>query len=266
MDWHESWGNNPAIRLQPSEPFAGSSLETDRIIHHWRHRIFNLVEQTNEMTKDLCEISWKGSDEPYPYCNFFKLIDPPVVGRDMRRFTDEACHVLLQALASDEIVEEAYWPDHRKLDARDIREWLQRWGTWLPDEEGQFQFWSIFMPYDAIEALYRYVHALVHEYYFEILELHMEWEARQELVIEEGESLPNLDEDPPESIIYWHPRLILDGDCEFTLTTDNAEELRDWAYNAFMQWGKLLDRDRKEALVEAACQADELCPKQRWAD
>jgi hypothetical protein len=96
----------------------------------------------------------------------------------------------------------------------------------------------------------------------------MEWEEDQEkrMIAQGGELFPNLHGDPPESIIYWHPRLILDGDCAFTLTTDNAEQLRNWAYNAFMLWGSILDRDRKEALVEAACQADELCPKQRWAD
>jgi len=62
------------------------------------------------------------------------------------------------------------------------------------------------------------------------------------------------------------PSVSLSLDQGTSLTDENAEEFRDWAYDAFMQWGKILDRARKEALVEAACQADEICPQQRWAD
>ena len=263
MEWPESWGSVPAIRLQPSAPFAGSSTETDRIINRWRPRIFDLVEQSISMAQDLCEISWNADDEPYPCCPFLKLLEPG--SNDMRRFTDEACHILLQALTRDEIIEEAFWPDHRKPDARDLHEWMQRWATWLPDEEGQFRFWSIFLPCEALEALYRYVHALVHDYYLEILELHMEWEENRELEIAAGEGLPITGGTPPESIIYWHPRLVLD-ELEFTLTSDNAEQLRDWAYDAFLNWARRIPKEQKEALCMLGYEADQLCAVRRWDD
>ena len=255
-------GESP-IRLQPSEPFAGSSAETDRIINRWRPRIFDLVEQSISMAKDLCEISWNGEEEPYPCCPFLKLLEPG--SNDMRRFTDEACHILLQALTRDEIIEEAFWPDHRKPDARDLHEWMGRWATWLPDEEGQFRFWSIFLPCEAMEALYRYVHALVHDYYLEMLELHMEWEEHRQVEIASGEGLPITGGTPPESIIYWHPRLVLD-ELEFTLTSDNAEQLRDWAYDAFVSWGKRITKEQREALVMLGYEADQLCPIRRWPE
>ena len=102
MHWPESWGSTPAIRLQPSHSLAGSSLETDRIIHRWGTRIFNLVEQTNSMARDLAGKSWHEHQEHYYSCYFLKLLEPS--GRDMRCFTDEACHFLIRALASDEIM------------------------------------------------------------------------------------------------------------------------------------------------------------------
>ncbi len=263
MEWPESWGANPPIRLQPSEPFAGSSFETDRIINNWRPRIASLVDQSISMAQDLCEISWNGDDEPYPCCPFLKLLEPG--SNDMRRFTDEACHILLQALTRDEIIEEAFWPDHRKPDARDLHEWMGRWATWLPDEEGQFRFWSIFLPCEALEALYRYVHSLVHDYYLEMLELHMEWVEHRESEIAIWEGYPDIHSDPPESLVYWHPRLIIDN-VELTLTSENAEELRDWSYDAFCTWKRHLTEDQKEALVTLGYEADQLCPDHRWQD
>ena len=262
MEWPESWGSNPPIRLQPSEPFAGSSNETDRIINNWRPRIASLVEQSISMAKDLCEISWNGEEEPYPCCPFLKLITP--VGGDMRRFTDEACHVLLQASSREEILD-SYWFDGRAPDARDVMEWMERWAVWLPDEEGQFRLWSAFLPCEAMEALYRYVHALVHDYYLEILELHMEWEERRELEVASGEALPDFQDTPPESILYYHPRLIID-EQEFSLTADNAEELRDWSYDAFVSWGKRITKEQREALVMLGYEADQLCPIRRWPE
>lgn len=263
MDWPESYGSTPAIRLQPSEAYAGCSVETDRIIHRWRPRICNLVDQANSMAGDLCEISWNGMNEPYDYCHFLKLIKP--VGRDMRPFCDAACELLLQVCATDEIMEEVFWPDHRRYDARDVMEWLERWGAWLPDDEGQFCLWSIFMPCDAMESLYRYVHSLVHDYYLEILELHREWEENRELEIAAGEGLPITGGTPPESIIYWHPRLVLD-ELEFTLTSDNAEQLRDWAYDAFLNWARRIPKEQKEALCMLGYEADQLCAVRRWDD
>lgn len=264
QDWLDSWGSHPPIRLQPSEPFAGSSGDTDRIISRWRPKIFTLVEQANGMAKDLCEISWRGSDEPYPYCNFLKLLEP-TPGTDMRRFTDEACHILLQALTRDEIIEEAFWPDHRKPDARDVMEWLERWSVWLPDEKGQFHFWSIFMPCDVLEAFYRYVHGLVHDAYFEILDLHMQWEDKSKNEVATGHALSPPYGAPPEVIIYWHPRLVLD-DREITLTSENAEELRDWSYDAFCSWKSRITQEQKEALVMLGYEADQLSPSPRWPD
>jgi hypothetical protein len=264
-------GGSP-IRIIPSEPFAGSSSESDRIINRWRPRIANLVEQSIEMARDLCEISWRADEEPYPCCPFLKIVEPS--GRDMRQFTDEACHILLQASVRDEIVE-AYWFDGRPPDARDVSEWMERWGVWLPDEEGQFRFWSVFLPCEAMEALYRYVHALVHDYYLEILELHREWEENHEEEFHGGDcdggdcdggnSLPDVYQGVPDQIIYWHPRLVLD-DREFTLTSENAEELRDWSYEAFVYWGKRITKEQKEALVMLGMEADQLCPEQRWPD
>ena len=262
MEWHLSWGDDPAIRLQPSTPFAGSLIETDRIINYWRPRVADLVEHALSMARELCEINWNGIDEPYPCCPFLKLIKPE--GKDMRHFTDEACHILLQASSSNEI-SEAYWFDGRATDARDLGEWMKRWATWLPDEDGQFRFWSIFLPCEALEALYRYVHALVHDYYLEILELHMEREENRELEIAAGEELPIPWGTPPESIIYWHPRLVLD-ELEFTLTTDNAEQLRDWSYDAFINWGRRITKEQKEALFMLGYEADQLCPERRWPD
>lgn len=264
MEWPESWGSNPPIRLRPSAAFAGSSVETDRVISRWRPRIFELVEQANAMARELCEIARRGSDEPYPCCNFLKLIGPPAEGRDLRRFTDEACHLLLQASTRDEIAD-AYWFDGRPPDARDVTEWMERWGVWLPDEGGQFLLWSIFLPCEAMEALYRYVHGLVHDHYLEIMELHMEREENRELEIAAGEELPIPWGTPPESIIYWHPRLVLD-ELEFTLTTDNAEQLRDWSYDAFINWGRRITKEQKEALFMLGYEADQLCPERRWPD
>lgn len=263
MDWPESWGSTPAIRLQPSEPYSGSSVETDRIIHRWGPRIFNLVEQTNSMARDLAGKSWLEHQEHYYSCYFLKLLEPE--GRDMRRFTDEACHFLMRAMASDEIINNVHWPFGRQLDARDIMEWMQRWGAWLPDAQGQFCLWSVFMDCEAIEALYRYIHALVHDYYLEIQELHMEWEEKRDQAIANGAALPEIDNGPPDIIIYYHPRLIL-GEIEYTLNSDNAEEFRDWAFGAFINWGLRIDDERKEALAEVAYQADALCPDPRWRD
>ncbi|NDC79469.1 MAG: hypothetical protein EBZ67_16610, partial [Chitinophagia bacterium] len=68
MEWPDSWGSNPPIRLQPSESLAGSSVETDRIISRWRPRIANLVEQALSMARELCKMDWNGIEEPYPCC------------------------------------------------------------------------------------------------------------------------------------------------------------------------------------------------------
>ena len=263
MDWPESWGSQPPIRLQPCQPFAGSSSETDRIINLWRPRILDLVDQANAMARDLCEISWRESDEPYPCCNFLKLLEPSH-GRDMRRFTDEACHLLLQVSTREEILE-SHWLEGRVPDARDLREWMERWALWMPDEEGQFRFWSLFLPCEGLEALCRYVHGLVHDAYYEMLELHMEWEERRELKVADGEALPLPYGTPPEVLIYWHPRLVLD-EQEFTLTPENAEELRDWSRDAFRSWKLHLTEDQKLALVALGYEADSLCPDPRWQD
>ena len=252
----------PPIRLQPSEPFAGSSAETDRIINRWRPRIFDLVEQSISMAKDLCEISWNGDDEPYPCCPFLKLLEPG--SNDMRRFTDEACHILLQALTRDEIIEEAFWPDHRKPDARDLHEWMGRWATWLPDEEGQFRFWSIFLPCEAMEALYRYVHALVHDYYLEMLELHMEWEEHRELKVAAGEALPPPAQVSPEEFQWIPPRLFV-GEMEIWLSEQNAEEIREWGLFAAASWRHMLTEEKQLALVDLVEEADLLCPDPRFS-
>ncbi len=262
MEWPEILGPNPPIRLQPSEPFAGSSIETDRIINNWRPRIVSLVGQSISMAKDLCEISWNGEAEPYPCCPFLKLITP--AGGDMRRFTDEACHVLLQASSKEEILD-SHWFDGRAPDARDVMEWVERWATWLPDEEGQFRLWSAFLPCEAMEALYRYVHGLVHDYYLEILELHMEWEERRGSEIASGEGYPDIHSGPPGSLVYWHPRLIV-GDVELILTRENAGELRDWSYDAFCAWKRHLTEDQQEALFTLGYEADQLCPDPRFQD
>lgn len=262
MEWPESWGANPPIRLQPSEPFAGSSAETDRIINRWRPRIFDLVEQSISMAKDLCEISWNGDDEPYPCCPYLKLLVPE--GNDMRRFTDEACHILLQALTRDEIIEEAFWPDHRKPDARDLHEWMGRWATWLPDEEGQFRFWSIFLPCEAMEALYRYVHALVHDYYLEMLELHMEWEEHRELKVAAGEALPPPAQVSPEEFQWIPPRLFV-GEMEIWLSEENAAEIREWGVFAAASWRHMLTEEKQLALVDLVEEADLLCPDPRFS-
>ncbi len=253
------------IRIIPSAPFAGSSGETDRIINRWRPWIAGLVEQANGMAHDLCDISWNTEEEPYPCCPFLNLLEPSSGGTDMRRFTDEACHILLQALTREEITELAVWPENRKPDARDLAEWMERWGLWLPDEEGQFRFWSLFLPCESLEALYRYVHGLVHDRYLEILELHREWEEIRKGEHSAGNTLPDVRDGVPDQIIYWHPRLILD-DREFTLTSENAEELRDWSYDAFCSWKSRITREQKEALVSLGYESDLLCPVRRWPD
>ena len=264
MEWSEEWGSQPPIRLQPSQLFAGSSVESDRVLHRWRPRICDLVDQSILMGRSLCRIDWNMKDEPYPTCPFLKLLEPAPGSRDMRRFTDEACHILLQASSSDEIAE-SYWLDGRTPDARDVMEWLERWAIWLPDEEGQFRLWSAFMPCEALEALYRYVHSLVHDYYMEMMGLEMEWEEKRVLEVAAGEGMPDVHDGVPDQIIYWHPRLVLDG-REYTLTPENAEELRDWSYDAFCSWKSRLTKDQKEALVSLGYEADMLCPEQRWPD
>ena len=145
-------------------------------------------------------------------------------------------------------------------------EWMERWGTWLPDEEGQFRFWSVFMPCEAMEALYRYVHALVHDYYLEILERHTQWENQMEKEDFSPEDcmLPGLTQ-IPDIILYYHPRLILD-DREVTLTEESAEQMRDWAYDAFVKWGGRLSDEQKEALVMLGYEADQICTVRRWPD
>jgi hypothetical protein len=116
-----------------------------------------------------------------------------------------------------------------------------------------------------LEALYRYVHSLVHDYYLEMLELHMEWVEHRESEIAIWEGYPDIHSDPPESLVYWHPRLIIDN-VELTLTSENAEELRDWSYDAFCTWKRHLTEDQKEALVTLGYEADQLCPDHRWQD
>lgn len=254
------------IRLLPSALFEGSSDETDRILYTWRPRIANIVEQSIGMARDLCIISWQLEEEPYPCCPFLKVINPPSPGKDMRRFTDEACHILLQVLTRDEIVELAHWPDHRKPDARDMLEWIERWGTWLPDEEGQFRLWSAFLPCEALEAFCRYVHALVHDFYLEILELHREWEADPNRVrpSEPGSLLEN---DPglpypgyhPVEFEFYAPRLLI-GDREIWIDASNAVVMREWGMRAFIAWKSLLDEEKKEQLYDLIHAADELCP------
>ena len=122
------------------------------------------------------------------------------------------------------------------------------------------------MPCEALEALYRYVHALVHDAYLEILELHREFEERTERGdFDQHERILPVFDEIPEIILYYHPRLILD-DLEITLTEDNAEQMRDWAYDAFVNWGKRINRDQKEALVTLGYEADQLCSVRRWPD
>lgn len=261
MEWPESWGSNPPIRLQPSELFAGSSAESDRIINRWRPRIFDLVEHSISMAKDLCEISWNGDDEPYPCCPYLKLLKSE--GRDMRRFTDEACHILLQASSREEI-SESFWYEGRVPDARDVIEWMERWGIWLPDEEGQFRVWSIFLPCDALEALYRYVHALVHDYYLEMLELHMEWEKRTEREAAEGISLAAQAQRSPQEFQWIPPRLLV-GEMEIWLNQQNAEEIREWGLFAAASWRHMLTEDKQLELVDLVEEADRLCPYPRFS-
>ena len=160
---------------------------------------------------------------------------------------------------------DGYWFDGRAPDARDVMEWMERWGGWLPDEEGQFRFWSIFLPCEVMEALYRYVHGLVHDFYLEIFEMHTVWEQEMAHANARGEGIPSIHSGPPESLIYWHPRLIID-DFELTLTKDNAEELRDWSYDAFCSWKQNITEDQKEALFMLGYEADQLCAVRRWPD
>jgi hypothetical protein len=207
--------------------------------------------------------------ESYPCCGFLNLVGPANTSK--RLFIDEACVVLLSVLTSEEILTEVYWPCDRKCDARDVMDWYQRWGAWLPDDEGQLRFWSIFMDCEQMETLYRYVHAMVRQCYLEILERHRELgedykrqEETEDWNQDDLESLPNF-YPVPEEIIYYHPRLFLDGRA-FWLTEENAMELRDWAYDAFRYWHKTIDKDQKEALVRAAVEADRLCPEKRWPE
>lgn len=256
----EREGESP-IRLQPSEPFAGSSTETDRIINRWRPRIFDLVEQSISMARDLREISWNGYDEPYPCCPYLKLLEPE--GRDMRRFTDEACHLLLQVSTREEILD-SYWFEGRSPDARDVMEWMERWATWLPDEDGQFHFWSLFLPCEAMEALYRYVHALVHDQYLEILELHMEWEEQRELDEPSGANLlPPTWEGPVE--FQWIPPRLFVGGGEIWLNGENAQELREWGVTAIGAWKFSLTGPQKEALCDLVHEADRLCEDPKFS-
>jgi hypothetical protein len=253
------WEGEPPIRLQPSELFAGSTAESDRIINRWRPRIFDLVEHSISMAKDLCEISWNGDKEPYPCCPYLKLLKRE--GKDMRRFTDEACHLLLQASSREEILD-SHWYDIRTPDARDVMEWMERWCTWLPDEEGQFRFWSIFLPCDALEALYRYVHALVHDYYLEMLELHMEWEKRTERETGVGKLnlLVLLNTCGKHKI---HELLV--GEMEIWLNEQNAEEICEWGLFAAASWRHMLTEDKQLELVDLVEEADLLCPDPRFS-
>jgi hypothetical protein len=253
-------GNSP-IRLRPSAQHEGSSAETDRIINCWRPRLANLVDQSISMAKDLCEISWNGTDEPYPCCPHLKLIQSQ--GRDMRRFTDEACHLLLQACTKEEILE-SYWPDHRKPDARDIAEWMVRWALWLPDENGQFRIWSAFLPCEAIEAFYRYVHALVHDYYLEILELHIEWQENRERHPVQGTDLLPLTWEGPKEFQWIPPRLFVEGGVIW-LNGENAQEIREWGVIAFGAWKFSLSEEKQEALYDLVHEADRLCPDPRFS-
>jgi hypothetical protein len=250
------------IRLLPSAVEEGSSAETDRIINSWRPRIYQLVERSISMARDLDDgISWNGVNEAYPCCPYLKLLSPE--GRDMRRFTDEACHILLQAATREEILD-TYWFEGRAPDARDVVEWMERWGTWLPDEEGQFRVWSAFLPCEAMEALYRYVHALVHDYYIEMLELHMEWEERRELDTAQGISLPNPVQGSPKEFQWIPPRLFV-GDAEIWLNQQNAAELREWGVFAFGAWKFSLTETQKEDLYDLIHEADRLCPDPQFS-
>ena len=176
----------------------------------------------------------------------------------MRRFCDEASHLLLQASTGGDQYEYS-WYGHRLPDARDVMEWLSRWSVWLPDEFGQFEFWSTFMPCDQLESLYRYLHALVHDFYLEILERHTLWEERMERenwAAPEG-GIPGsaaFKSKSPDLIRYWHPRLIID-DHEIRLTGENAAEFFAFAIDFMNHFHSELDMEAKEALKEAAYEA-----------
>ena len=58
-----------------------------------------------------------------------------------------------------------------------------------------------------------------------------------------GEALPDIYDGPPEAINHYHPRLSLD-ERAFTVTTENSEELRDWAYDAFVNWKRRIDDEQ----------------------
>lgn len=253
---------DPPIRLRPSATHEGSSAETDRIINRWRPRIANLVEQSISMAKELCKISWNGDDEPYPCCPYLKLLEPG--GRDMRRFTDEACHLLLQASTREEVLD-FHWFEGRAPDALDVMEWMERWAVWLPDEAGEFRLWSALLPCEAMEALYRYVHALVHDYYLEILELHREWEENRELYPATGTDLLPPTWEGPKQFQWIAPRLFVGGG-EIWLNGENAPELREWGVFAFGAWQLTLTQPQKEALYDLVREADRLCPDPRWRD
>ena len=255
-------GSSP-IRLQPSASHSGSSIETDRIINYWRPRIFNLVEQSISMARDISnDISWNGTDELFPCCPYLKLLK--ATSNDMRHFTDEVCHLLLQISTREEILD-AYWFDGRAPDARDAIEWLERWGLWLPDQEGQFRFWSIFLPCESLEALYRYAFSLVHDYYIEILEMHVIWEEEKE---KSGDSSHPLLPPTWEGIkeFQWIPPRLIVESGEIWLSQENANELREWGMIAFGAWKFSLTELQKEALYDLVHEADRLCPDPRFAD
>jgi hypothetical protein len=255
------WSGAPPIRLQPSAHY--SSAQTDRIINYWRPRIANLVESAIGMVGDFRQyqeggklgIDWQTNGNPYPCLPFLRVVGPPESGRDMRHFTDESCHVLLQTSTKEE-AQEAYWFKGRIPDARDIMEWIERWSVWLPNESSQFEFWSVFLPSGTFERFCHYVHSLVHDYYLEILERHTLWEERMEC---EGWPPPAEDSLPtaknlPTSIRYWHPRLLLDEE-EFRLTVENAAEVFAFTMDMLQRYRHSLDQEAKDALEMAAYEA-----------
>jgi hypothetical protein len=128
----------------------------------------------------------------------------------------------------------------------------------LPDQSGQFEFWSCFLACEALESFFRYVHDLIHDAYLQILERHTEWEQQMEKEgCPEQHDIPTRRSGIPEIIRYWHPRLILDDD-QFLLTTENAEEFFAFAMDMLRHFKGQLDDEAKDALENAAYEAYQL--------
>lgn len=253
------------LRLIPSGLYDGSSWETDTIINDWRPKLQTLIARGNGLVRDLEQLGWE-SNGVFLQAEFLGFLVQDQGRADLRVFADQALYFVLEVRSSEELSEEWWW-EGRSPDARDLKEWLSRLPSVFPKTDANFRLWSAFME-SPLEAFYQYLHGLLIDWYYEVLEIVETGRENPEGLRrrrERGEvELPPTWEGPKEFEFHC-PRLFVEG-REIWVNETNAQRIREWGMTAFGAWKFSLSRAQKEALYELVHEADRLCPDSRWQD